>query len=93
MERYLIQCSFLGGSTLRGSTVVMDYPQSVICLQHNCLLLFLQCNPLFEEDIDPDVYGIGSGSVGDESTDEEVEMVVIPFISPPSVSMMCRHYK
>ena len=42
---------------------------------------------MFEEDIDPDVYGIGSGSDGDESTDEEVEIVVIPRIPPP----VCEH--
>ena len=42
---------------------------------------------MFEEDIDPDVYCIGSGSVGDKSTDEEVEMIVIPRISPP----VCEH--
>ena len=47
---------------------------------------FSQCNSLIEEDIDPDVYGIGSGS-DEDSTDEEVEIVIIPRIPPP----VCEH--
>jgi len=40
-------------------------------------------DPLFEEEIDSHIYGIGSDSDGDEFTEEEVEAIVISRISPP----------